>query len=278
MPPLINREGKNPKTVLEELKMKKNRKENAITMKDLNRILVWPVIMAADILVCSFALPALADIIGDFLVILPGMILGALFPACAIGFIISLRSFIQDFYMNDKAGFAYSALSLASLITLANSNFGLTDNMHGFPSLMFNLSAIIAFAASSVLALKHLTVRLLKGDTKASGGHSARRVPSVIRASAAAIDCISCSPAPAPVNNNSSEISDIDKKIQKHRDNIKRGEEKNEERRRNLKNGCIGADKKGVEAAIRKTEHDIEIDRKNIAELENKKKRIMGRA
>ena len=258
--------------------MKKNRKENAITMKDLNRILVWPVIMAADILVCSFALPALADIIGDFLVILPGMILGALFPACAIGFIISLRSFIQDFYMDDKAGYAYSALSLASLITLANSNFGLTDNMHGFPSLMFNLSVIIAFAASSVLALKHLTIRLLKGDTKASGGHSARSVPSVIRASAAATDCISCSPAPAMVNNNSSEISDIDRQIQKHRDNIKRGGEKNEERRRNLKNGCIGADRNGVEAAIRKTEHDIEIDRKNIAELENKKKRIMGRA
>ena len=278
MPPLINREGKNPKTVLEELKMKKNRKENAITMKDLNRILVWPVIMAADILVCSFALPALADIIGDSLVILPGMILGALFPACAIGFIISLRSFIQDFYMDDKAGYAYSALSLASLITLANSNFGLTDNMHGFPSLMFNLSVIIAFAASSVLALKHLTIRLLKGDTKASGGHSARSVPSVIRASAAATDCISCSPAPAMVNNNSSEISDIDRQIQKHRDNIKRGGEKNEERRRNLKNGCIGADRNGVEAAIRKTEHDIEIDRKNIAELENKKKRIMGRA
>ena len=258
--------------------MKKNRKENAITMKDLNRILVWPVIMAADILVCSFALPALAEIIGDFLVILPGMILGALFPACAIGFIISLRSFIQDFYMDDKAGFAYSALSLASIITLANSNFGLTDNMHGFPSLMFNLSVIIAFAASSVLALKHLTVRLLKGDTKASGGHSARRVPSVVRASAAAIDCISCSPAPAMVNNNSSEISDIDRKIQKHRDNINKLQENIDKCQTNLRNGSLCADKKGVETAIRNYKNEIEIDRKYIAELENKKKRIMGRA
>ena len=248
--------------------MKSNEKSNNVGLK---KILVWPLIMSADILIGCLILPALRGVLGNIPYTLLGIIIGIIFPIASIGLIINLRSFISASEMKDKhITYIYLALSTLCLITLTNNIFGLAKNLFGFPITMLNISLAGILLVSSVLGIIHGIIAYVQQREEASGKNSERNSSSIGYVPGAVIDSFSYSSAPSSDSNNDIERRAIEKEIQKLRDNIERGRRKMEERLRNLRNGSIGADRSGVEAANRSAERDIQIDQRKIEELTRK--------